>query len=122
MTKLWQKGYHLNEQVERYEAGQNSILDARLIRHDVWGSLAHTAMLAKIGVLTESEHKVLKDALCSILQLEATHEFTITLADEDVHTRVENYLVAVIGTGTAGKKIHTARSRNDQVLVDLRLY
>src|SRR6266568_4190136 len=120
MTKLWQKGYHLNEQVERFEAAQNSLLDARLIRHDVWGSLAHTAMLAKIGVLTESEHKALKDALCSILQLEATHEFTITLADEDVHTRVENYLVTV--AGAAGKKIHMARSRNDQVLVDLRLY
>src|SRR6266480_2349125 len=120
MTKLWQKGYHLNEQVERFEAAQNSVLDARLIRHDVWGSLAHTGMLAKIGVLTESEHKALKDALCSILQLEATHEFTITLADEDVHTRVENYLVAE--AGAAGKKIHMARSRNDQVLVDLRLY
>src|SRR6266480_3702511 len=120
MTKLWQKGYHLNEQVERFEAAQNSVLDARLIRHDVWGSLAHTAMLAKIGVLTESEHKALKDALCSILQLEATHEFTITLADEDIHTRVENYLVAE--AGAAGKKIHMARSRNDQVLLDLRLY
>src|SRR5947208_1926049 len=120
MTKLWQKGYHLNEQVERFEAAQNSLLDARLIRHDVWGSLAHTAMLAKIGVLTESEDKALKDALCSILQLEATHEFTITLADEDVHTRVENYLVSV--AGAAGKKIHMARSRNDQVLLDLRLY
>src|SRR3989440_1632451 len=120
MTKLWQKGYHLNEQVERFEAAQNSVLDARLIRHDVWGSLAHTAMLEKIGVLTESEHKALKDALRSILQLEATHEFTITLADEDVHTRVENYLVSV--AGAAGKKIHMARSRNDQVLVDLRLY
>src|SRR5437868_582700 len=120
MTKLWQKGYHLNEQVERFEAAQNSVLDARLIRHDVWGSLAHTAMLAKIGVLTESEHKALKDALCSILQLEATHEFTITLADEDIHTRVENYLVAE--ADAAGKKIHMARSRNDQVLLDLRLY
>ena len=120
MPKLWQKGYRLNEQVERFEAAQNSALDARLIRHDVWGSLAHIAMLAKIGVLTEAEHKVLKDTLCSILALEAAHEFTITLADEDVHTRVENYLAEK--TGDAGKKIHMARSRNDQVLVDLRLY
>jgi argininosuccinate lyase len=120
MAKLWQKGYRLNEQVERFEAAQNSILDARLIRHDVWGSLAHVAMLAKIGVLTEEEHRVLKDALCTILQLEAAHEFSVTLADEDVHTRVENYLVSV--AGAAGKKIHMARSRNDQVLVDLRLY
>src|SRR5437660_9907290 len=108
MTKLWQKGYHLNEQVERFEAAQNSVLDARLVRHDVWGSLAHAAMLAKIGVLTEPEHQVLKDGLCSILQLEARHELTITPEDEDVHTCVENYLVAMVGAGTAGKKIHMA--------------
>ena len=120
MTKLWQKGYRLNEQVERFEAAQNSVLDSRLIRHDVWGSLAHVAMLTKIGVLTEVEHRVLKDALCNILELEAAHEFTVTLADEDVHTCVENYLASV--AGAAGKKIHMARSRNDQVLVDLRLY
>ncbi len=120
MTKLWQKGYQLNEQVERFEAAQNSLLDARLIRHDVWGSLAHAAMLAKIGVLTEQEHRVLKDTLCSILQLEASHEFIVTVADEDVHTGVENYLART--SGAAGKKIHMARSRNDQVLVDLRLY
>jgi len=120
MTKLWQKGYRLNEQVEHFEAAQNSLLDVRLIRHDVWGSLAHIAMLTKIGVLTESEHRVLKDTLCNVLELEATHEFTVTLADEDVHTGIENYLVAT--AGEAGKKIHMARSRNDQVLVDLRLY
>src|SRR6266702_2902975 len=120
MTKLWQKGYQLNDQVERFEAAQNSLLDARLIRHDVWGSLAHVAMLTKIGVLTETEHKVLKEALCNILQLEAAHEFTVSLSDEDVHTCVENYLVAV--ADATGKKIHMARSRNDQVLVDLRLY
>ncbi len=120
MTKLWQKGYRLHEQVERFEAAQNSELDVRLIRQDVWGSLAHIAMLEKIGVLAEPEHRVLKEALCSILQMEAAQEFSITLADEDVHTRIENYLVEA--AGAAGKKIHLARSRNDQVLVDLRLY
>src|SRR5260221_6853495 len=120
MTKLWQKGYQLNEQVERFEAAQNSLLDARLIRHDVWGSLAHAAMLAKIGVLTEQEHRVLKDTLCSILQLEASHEFIVTVADEDVHTGVENYLAAT--ACAAGKKIYNGRSRHYQVLVDLRLY
>src|SRR5215470_35613 len=120
MTKLWQKGYQLNEQVERFEAAQNSLLDARLIRHDVWGSLAHAAMLAKIGVLTEQEQRVLKDTLCQVLELEASHEFMVTVADEDVHTAVENYLAAK--AGAAGKKIHMARSRNDQVLLDLRLY
>src|SRR5438874_2611709 len=120
MTKLWQKGYQLNEQVERFEAAQNSLLDARLIRHDVWGSLAHIAMLTKIGVLTDSEHKILKDVLRNILELEAEHAFTVTLEDEDVHTCIENYLA--VHAGAAGKKIHMARSRNDQVLVDLRLY
>ncbi len=120
MTKLWQKGYQLNEQVERFEAAQNSLLDARFIRHDVWGSLAHIAMLTKIGVLTDSEHKILKDVLRNILELEAEHAFTITLEDEDVHTCIENYLA--VHAGAAGKKIHMARSRNDQVLVDLRLY
>jgi argininosuccinate lyase len=120
MPKLWQKGYRVNEQVEQFEAAQNSALDARLIRHDVWGSLAHAAMLAKIGVLTESEQQALGNALRGILRLEAAHEFTIPLSDEDVHTRVENYLVEA--AGEVGKKIHVARSRNDQVLVDLRLY
>jgi argininosuccinate lyase len=120
MTKLWQKGYQLNDLVEHFEAAQNSLLDGRLIRHDVWGSLAHIAMLTKIGVLTETEQSVLKGALCNILELEADHAFTVTLEDEDVHTCVENFLAA--NTGAVGKKIHMARSRNDQVLVDLRLY
>lgn len=120
MTKLWQKGYRLNEQIERFEAAQNSLLDARLVRHDVWGSLAHIAMLAHIGILTESEHQTLQKALQDILKLEAQHEFIIQPSDEDVHTSVENHLAAT--TGAAGKKIHMARSRNDQVLVDLRLY
>ncbi len=120
MTKLWQKGYSLNEQVERFEAAQNSVLDARLIRHDVWGSLAHAAMLQHIGILNEEEHKSLHKALCTILELEAENAFTIQPSDEDVHTSVENYLSAQVGA--AGKKIHTARSRNDQVLVDMRLY
>lgn len=120
MTKLWQKGYSLNEQVERFEAAQNSVLDARLIRHDVWGSLAHAAMLQHIGILNEEEHKSLHKALCTILELEAENAFTIQPSDEDVHTSVENYLSVQVGA--AGKKIHTARSRNDQVLVDMRLY
>src|SRR5216683_2902794 len=120
MTKLWQKGYRLHELVESYEAAQNSALDERLIRHDVWGSLAHAAMLAKIGALTEKEHRVLIDTLRDILTMESMHQFTITPADEDVHTRVENYLAEA--AGPIGKKIHLARSRNDQVLVDLRLY
>ena len=120
MTKLWQKGYSVNEKVERFEAAQNSALDVRLIRHDVWGSLAHAAMLKHIGFLSEEEYQDLHSALCSILSLEATDEFTVLPSDEDVHTSIENFLVSA--TGTTGKKIHMARSRNDQVLLDLRLY
>lgn len=120
MTKLWQKGYSLNEQVERFEAAQNSRLDSRLVRYDVWGSLAHAAMLHRIGILNDSEHQALQAALCTILEMDAHHEFVISPSDEDVHTSVENYLAA--HTGAAGKKIHMARSRNDQVLIDLRLY
>ncbi len=120
MTKLWQKGYHLNEQVERFEAAQNSVLDARLVRHDVWGSLAHAAMLHHIGILDTAEYQTLHVTLCDILEQAANNTFVIKPSDEDVHTSVENYLSTM--AGVAGKKIHTARSRNDQVLLDLRLY
>ncbi|MEO7021006.1 MAG: argininosuccinate lyase [Ktedonobacteraceae bacterium] len=120
MTKLWQKGYRLHEQVERFESAQNSLLDNRLIRHDVWGSLAHSAMLKKIGILSDEECGTLHKHLCNILRLADEGDFTVTQADEDVHTCVENYLTEQ--AGEAGKNIHTARSRNDQVLLDLRLY
>ncbi len=120
MTKLWQKGYSPHATVERYEAAQNSALDMRLIRADVWGSLAHAAMLRQLDILNEEEHTALYEALCQILQLERSGEFTIEPSDEDVHTSIENYLASRVGA--TGKKIHTARSRNDQVLVDLRLY
>ncbi|HEX4203889.1 MAG TPA: argininosuccinate lyase, partial [Ktedonobacteraceae bacterium] len=75
MSKLWQKGYSVYQQVESYEAAQNSILDTRLIRHDVWGSLAHVAMLHHIGVLSSEEHQAIKQALCTILEQEAAHQF-----------------------------------------------
>src|SRR5437763_11409253 len=120
MTKLWQKGYQLNNQVERFEAAQNSLLDTRLIRHDVWGSLAHVTMLEHIGILTNGELQTLKQVFNEILQLAEMGEFVIQPADEDVHTSTENYLAEKIGE--IGKKVHMARSRNDQVLVDLRLY
>jgi argininosuccinate lyase len=120
MTKIWQKGYTVNELVENYTASQNSQLDNRLIRHDVWGSLAHAMMLQTIGILDTDELHALQQALREILQQEATGEFIIQPSDEDVHTAIENYLSQRVGP--AGKNIHTARSRNDQVLVDLRLY
>src|SRR5579875_1716085 len=78
MTKLWQKGYQVNERVERFEAEQNSMLDTRLVRHDVWGSLAHVAMLQRIGVLSEAECQALQEALRGILDLEESQKFTIS--------------------------------------------
>jgi argininosuccinate lyase len=120
MTKLWQKSYTANAQVERFEAAQNSMLDTRLIRHDVWGSLAHVTMLQHIGILSDDELHTLKQTFNAILQLEKIGEFAIQPTDEDVHTSIENYLAEK--AGTVGKKVHMARSRNDQVLVDLRLY
>src|SRR2546428_9140600 len=77
-------------------------------------------MLKHVGILQEAEHQALQRALCTILELEQNGEFSISPSDEDVHTSIENYLVAY--ASVAGKKIHMARSRNDQVLVDLRLY
>ncbi|GCE11446.1 argininosuccinate lyase [Tengunoibacter tsumagoiensis] len=120
MSKLWQKGYSVHQLVERYEAAQNSLLDTRLIRHDVWGSLAHVTMLHHIGALNNEELQELQNAFREVLAQESTHEFTVQPSDEDVHTSIENYLAT--RTGASGKKIHLARSRNDQVLVDLRLY
>ena len=120
MTKLWQKGYTVNKRVERFLGARNSQLDNRLIRHDVWGSLAHATMLQRIDVLSQEELEALTRTLREILEQAAEGTFEIQPSDEDVHTSIENYLA--VHAGPAGKKIHTARSRNDQILVDLRLY
>lgn len=118
-AKLWQKGYSLHPAIERYEASDNT-LDNRLVEADVLGSIAHAKMLGKVGLLTGEEVVRLQRELVHIAELARAGEFVVTVADEDVHTKIENHLVAAIGE--AGKKIHTARSRNDQILVDLRLF
>ncbi len=120
-AKLWQKGYTLHPVIERYEAGE-AALDNRLIEADVLGSIAHARMLGAIGLLAGEEVEALHRELVNIVRLARAGEFTITPADEDVHTKIENHLTATPSVGEAGKKIHTARSRNDQILVDLRLF
>jgi len=120
MAKLWDKGYRLDKTVEDYTVGNDFLLDAALIPYDVYGSIAHARMLAKIGVLTKKEAARLTKELSGILRLHEKGKFVIKKEDEDVHTAIENHLVGKLGS--TGKKIHTARSRNDQVLVDLRLY
>jgi len=120
MAKLWAKNYDLDETMEAFTVGRDYLLDMELVESDILGNLAHTAMLAKIGVLTKKEMKAAKKALLGILDEFKKGRFKIERADEDVHTAVENAVTAA--AGDVGKKIHTARSRNDQVLVDTRLY
>ena len=120
MAKLWAKGYELDKVVERFTTGEDVALDMALLRWDCIGSIAHAAMLAKIGVLTREEFGKLKARLCEIIALHARGEFVISREDEDVHTCVETDLT--VNLGEVGKKLHTARSRNDQVILDLRLY
>ncbi|MCK4590841.1 MAG: argininosuccinate lyase, partial [Candidatus Latescibacteria bacterium] len=120
MTKLWEKGYQLDQQMERFTVGDDYLLDRKLIRADVLGSIAHAKMLSTIGILTSEEFAKLKGCLLEILSQAEKGEFEIKPEDEDVHTAVENALTRKLGE--LGKKIHTGRSRNDQVLVDVRIY
>lgn len=118
--KLWQKDYKLNKEVEKFTVGNDFMLDKNLIKHDIYGSIAHAKMLNKIGILDKNELQKLKKELIVVLKSDENGKFNIKLEDEDVHTAIENHLTKKLGN--LGKKIHTARSRNDQVLVDLRLY
>jgi argininosuccinate lyase len=118
-AKLWQKGYAVHPAIEEYLAGDIA-LDDRLVEADALGSIAHAKMLGTIGLLTAEEVTALTAELRRIVALAEAGQFRMTVADEDVHTKIENHLVATVGE--AGKRIHTARSRNDQVLVDLRLF
>ena len=120
MAKLWDKGIDLNEEVEDYTVGSDFLLDCALVPYDVYASIAHAKMLAKIGVLEKEELASLTKALCDVLALHEAGRFMVEKKDEDVHTAIENYLVGKLGE--IGKRIHAGRSRNDQVLVDLRLY
>ena len=117
MVKLWEKGYKIEEEIEEFTVGDDYKLDMELIKADVLGSIAHARMLNKIGILTITEYSKLKYALIEIYN---NKNFTIKKEDEDVHTAIENYLVSSIGD--IGKKIHTGRSRNDQIIVDIRLF
>ena len=120
MGKLWDKGYGIHELIETFTVGEDYILDQRLVPADCTACAAHARMLSSIQVLTDDEFHSLRDCLVSIIQDHARGAFTVTREDEDCHTAIENRLVSELGE--AGKKIHTGRSRNDQVLAALRLY
>lgn len=118
--KLWDKGFEPDTMIEEYTVGQDRELDLRLARYDVEGSLAHIAMLEKIGLLTADELRRLTDGLHGIAAEIEAGRFEIEPDTEDVHSEVELLLTRRLGD--VGKKIHSGRSRNDQVLVDLKLF
>lgn len=120
MKKLWQKDYKLNETIETFETKGDLLLDQKLVKSDVIGSLAHAMGLEKIGILSEEELLDLKKGLKEILELNHSGKFILQPGEEDIHTKIENYLTDLYGD--VGKKIHTGRSRNDQVLTAIRLF
>ena len=118
--KLWQKNYNVDKEIEKFTVGNDYLLDKNLVKYDVYGSIAHATMLNKINMINSNELKKLKNAFLKILKLSEAGKFEIKQEDEDCHTAIENYLTKKLGD--LGKKIHTARSRNDQVLVATRIY
>jgi argininosuccinate lyase len=118
--KLWDKGTATEKQVEIFTVGNDQELDQVLARYDVLGSLAHGKMLEKVGILDKSELAALEKSLKDILLSSDKGEFSIADSFEDIHSQVEYLLTEAIGD--IGKKIHTGRSRNDQVLVDIKMY
>ena len=120
MSRLWDKGLPLDERVLRYTAGEDHLLDARLVQYDVRASTAHAEMLAETELISTEDSVAICTGLAKLAAEFADGEWQITLADEDVHTALESRLSDNIGE--AGGRLHLGRSRNDQVLTALRLY
>lgn len=118
--KLWQKNTLVNKDIEEYTVGHDREMDLYLAKHDVMGSMAHITMLESIGLLAKEELSILLKELKSIYNTIEEGLFTIENDVEDVHSQIELMLTRKLGD--VGKKIHSGRSRNDQVLVDLKLF
>lgn len=118
--KLWEKDIKVNEEVEKFTIGRDRELDIYLAKHDVTGSMAHITMLESIGLLAKDELGLLLKELKEIYRLTVDGKFIIEEGIEDVHSQVE--LILTRKLGDVGKKIHSGRSRNDQVLLDLKLF
>lgn len=118
--KLWEKSTKVNEKIEKFTVGKDREMDLYLAKYDVLGSLAHIKMLESVGLLEKDELEVLTVELKNIYQIAERKEFLIEDGVEDVHSQVELMLTRKLGD--VGKKIHSGRSRNDQVLVDLKLF
>src|SRR6201995_3668893 len=120
MSKLWQKTTNVDQLVESFTVGRDREFDEQMAAFDVLGSLAHTQMLQKVGLLDKADLDIVQKELKNIYADIAKGDFKIEAEVEDIHSQVELLLTRRIGE--AGKKIHSGRSRNDQVLVDLKLY
>ena len=120
MSKLWQKNNSVASSVEQFTIGKDQEMDLYLAAYDVLGSIAHTTMLSEVGLLTKEEQIQLKKALVEIYAFIQAGDFKLGEGVEDIHSQVEILLTEKLGD--IGKKIHSARSRNDQVLVDLKLF
>jgi len=118
--KLWEKNFEVNKEIERFTVGRDREMDLYLAKYDVLGSMAHITMLESIGLLEHDELTQLLAELKNIYQTVERGEFVIEEGVEDVHSQVEMILTRRLGD--MGKKIHSGRSRNDQVLVDLKLF
>jgi argininosuccinate lyase len=118
--KLWEKGIETDRLIEQFTVGKDRELDLLLAGYDVIGSLAHVSMLHSIGLLDDKELGLLRTELLGIYQSVEKGDFVIGEGIEDVHSQVE--LLLTLKLGDTGKKIHTARSRNDQVLLDIKLF
>ena len=119
-AKLWEKSVHVTEEIDRFTVGHDRELDLYLAKYDVLGSMAHVTMLHSIGLIADEELPVLLRELRAIYQVAESGNFVIEEGIEDVHSQVELMLTRKLGD--MGKKIHSGRSRNDQVLVDLKLF
>lgn len=118
--KLWSKGYDADKEIDRFTVGRDREMDSYLARYDVLGSMAHITMLASVGLLSDGELTPLLAELRKIYRACESGQFVIEDGVEDVHSQVELMLTRTLGD--IGKKIHSGRSRNDQVLVDLKLF
>ena len=121
MKKIWQKDKSLTDQlVNKFTVGKDLDFDDRLAKYDVLGSIAHCKMLSEVGLISDQESLELQSVLNEILENIENNTLEIDPESEDIHSQIESILIEKLGT--TGKKIHTARSRNDQVLLDIKLY
>ena len=119
--KLWSKGNtETSEQIEKFTVGRDNEFDTLLAEHDVTGTIAHVSMLQQAGLMDAKEAELALNGLKQILEEIRTNTFRIEEGVEDIHSQVELLLTRRIGD--AGKKIHSGRSRNDQIAVDIKLF